>query len=68
MISTEIRRRMRNAMQEQNMTAARLSNQSGVGYLTVRRFLNGRNDTSAEKLILMLNALDFSITENETAQ
>tara|TARA_R110000803_G_scaffold148551_2_gene214022 strand:- start:328 stop:495 length:168 start_codon:yes stop_codon:yes gene_type:complete len=55
-------------MQEQNMTAARLSNQSGVGYLTVRRFLNGRNDTSAEKLILMLNALDFSITENETAQ
>ena len=64
----KLRLQMRVAMQERNMTAATLSNLSGVGYLTVRRYLNSKNDTSADKLVAMLDVLGFDITRKELTQ
>ena len=62
----QLRRRMRLAMQDNNMTAIRLSGESGVGYLTVRRFLNGTHDTTTDRLIKMLDVLGLHITQKGT--
>lgn len=53
-------------MQKNKMTAVRLSDESGVGYLTVRRFLNGTNDTTTDRLIKMLDVLGLHITQKGT--
>ena len=60
----QLRDEIRSAMQDRNMTARRLSTISGVGYLTIRRFLNGPNDTTGEKLLAILNALEIEVMEN----
>ncbi len=62
----QLQRRMRAAMQKNKMTAVRLSDESGVGYLTVRRFLNGTNDTTTDRLIKMLDVLGLHITQKGT--
>ena len=60
----QLRDEIRSAMQDRNMTARRLSIISGVGYLTLNRFLNGHNDTTGEKLLAILNALEIEVMEN----
>ena len=50
-------------MQQQNITARRLSSLSGVNYLTMRRFINGHHDTTGEKLLAILNALQIDVME-----
>ena len=59
----KLRDELRSAMQDRNMTARRLSIISGVGYLTLNRFLNGHNDTTGEKLLAILNALEIDVME-----
>ncbi len=59
----QLRVEIRSAMQTQHMTARRLSQRSGVGYLTLNRFLNGHNDTTGEKLLAILNALEIDVME-----
>ena len=59
----QLRDEIRSAMQDRNMTARRLSTISGVGYLTLNRFLNGHNDTTGEKLLAILNALEIDVME-----
>ena len=62
----KLRTTIRRSMLEQNMSARTLSTLSGVGYLTLRRFLNGNNDTTTMRLLRILNAVGLHISEKGT--
>ena len=62
----KLRERMRQRMNETGMSAVNLSTYSGVGYLTVRRFLNGNNDTTGDKLLRMMETLGMNIQKGTT--
>ena len=62
----KLRERMRQRMDETGMSAVNLSTYSGVGHLTVRRFLNGNNDTTGDKLLRMMETLGMNIQKGTT--
>jgi len=59
----QLRRDITGAMHRQGYSARRLSNESGVGYLTVRRFLNGSHDTTTDRLVLILDVLGLAVQQ-----
>tara|TARA_R110000824_G_scaffold340651_1_gene527156 strand:- start:501 stop:716 length:216 start_codon:yes stop_codon:yes gene_type:complete len=61
----KLRRDITGAMHAQGYSARRLSNESNVGYLTLRRFLNGSHDTTTDRLMRILDTLGLEVTNKE---
>lgn len=57
----QLRRDITSAMHAQGYSARRLSTESNVGYLTLRRFLNGSHDTTTDRLVRVLDTLGLEV-------
>lgn len=50
-------------LERREMSIKALSNQSGVSYATLKRFISSDHDISSKKLMLVLEVLDINLVE-----